>query len=73
MNTLTSLEANAQFLIAQAVMLHDNSLDYEEVWGIASTLLNDFLESEEFWKNELSFSLVENWVNNIPVEKLKQA
>ena len=79
MNLLTPLEAYAQFLIAQAVMSHDDSLDYVEAWDIASTLLHDFLESEEFWYREphsnphnLSYRLAENWVNNIPVEKLNQ-
>ena len=79
MNLLTPLEAYAQFLIAQAVMSHDDSLDYEEAWGIASTLLYDFLESEEFWNREpqsnpynLSYRLAEDWVNNTPIEKLQQ-
>lgn len=73
MNLLTTLEAYAQFLIALAVMSHDESLDYVEAWDIASTLLYDFLESEEFERRtrNLSYSLVENWVNNIPTEQLK--
>ena len=73
MNLLTTLEAYTQFLIAQAVMSHDDSLDYVEAWDIASTLLYDFMESEEFARRtrNLSYLLVENWVNNIPVEKLK--
>ena len=80
MKTLTALEAYAQFLIAQALMAHDYSLLYEEAWSIASTLLNDFLESEEFWHREpqsnphnLSYRLAENWVNNTPIEKLQQS
>lgn len=78
MNTLTRLEAYAQYLIAHAVMSHDESLDYVEAWDIASTLLHDFLESEEFWHRELSsnphnlsYRLAEDWVNNIPTEQLK--
>tara|TARA_Y100000361_G_scaffold35345_1_gene29775 strand:- start:434 stop:670 length:237 start_codon:yes stop_codon:yes gene_type:complete len=78
MNTLTNLEAYTQYLIAQAVMSHDDSLDYVEAWDIASTLLHDFLESEEFWYREpqsnphnLAYRLVEDWVNNIPTEQLK--
>ena len=73
MNTLTNLEAYTQYLIAQAVMSHDDSLDYVEAWDIASTLLYDFMESEEFARRtrNLSYGLVESWVNNIPVEQLK--
>ena len=78
MNKLSTLEAYAQYLIAHAVMSHDDSLDYVEAWDIASTLLYDFLESEEFCYRELSsnphslaYRLVEDWVNNIPVEQLK--
>jgi hypothetical protein len=73
MNTLTNLEAYTQYLIALAVMSHDDSLDYVEAWDIASTLLYDFMESEDFDRRtrNLSYSLVENWVNNIPVEQLK--
>lgn len=73
MNLLTNLEAYSQYLIALAVMSHDESLDYVEAWDIASTLLYDFMESEDFERRtrNLSYSLVENWVNNIPVEQLK--
>ena len=76
MDLLTPLEAYAQFLIAQSIMSEPSlgdSLDYVEAWDIASTLLYDFLESEDFDRRtrNLSYSLVENWVNNIPVEQLK--
>ena len=73
MNTLTNLEAYSQYLIALAVMSHDESLDYVEAWDIASTLLYDFMESEEFERrtHNLAYRLVEDWVNNIPVEQLK--
>ena len=76
MDLLTPLEAYAQFLIAQSIMSEPSlgdSLDYVEAWDIASTLLYDFMESEDFDRRtrNLSYSLVENWVNNIPVEQLK--
>jgi hypothetical protein len=82
MDLLTPLEAYAQFLIAQSIMSEPSlgdSLDYVEAWDIASKLLYDFLESEEFLYREpqsnpynLSYRLVEDWVNNVPFEKIYQ-
>ena len=50
MNTLTNLEAYTQYLIAQAVMSHDDSLDYVEARYCIHCYMT--FESEEFWYRE---------------------
>ncbi len=80
MNSILHLkEAYAIFIIAQVLQslpFLDDSLDYEDVWKIATNLLDDFkiyIEEEDIpilVYGDLKYSLVENWINNIPVERI---
>ena len=78
-NILHPKEAYAIFIIAQVLQslpFLDDSLDYEDVWRIATNLLDDFkiyIEEEDIpilTYGDLKYSLVENWINNSPVERI---